>query len=96
PGARVVGIGAGLFVLVEFRVAVSEEAVVSAAAARGVGVEGLAWHRFAAGELASAGLPGPAGPPGPPGLVLGFANMAQAAIERGVRELGEAVREVGG
>jgi GntR family transcriptional regulator/MocR family aminotransferase len=99
PGARVVGIGAGLFVLVELGVAVSEEAVVSAAAARGVGVEGLAWHRFAAGELASAGLPGPAGPPGPPGppgLVLGFANMAQAAIERGVRELGEAVREARG
>jgi GntR family transcriptional regulator/MocR family aminotransferase len=56
---------------------VDEEALVSAAAARGVGVEGLTWHRVLAG--------------GPPGLVLGFANVSHAAIERGVGELRQAL-----
>jgi GntR family transcriptional regulator/MocR family aminotransferase len=83
PGVRVVGIAAGLFVLALLPGGVSEEAVVSAAAARGVGVEGLAWHRFAGAGAGSAGL------------VLGFANLAEAAIGRGVRELGEAVRDAG-
>jgi GntR family transcriptional regulator/MocR family aminotransferase len=50
-----------------------EEALVSAAAARGVGVEGLSWHRALAG--------------GPPGLVLGFANLSRGGIERGVAQL---------
>ena len=49
----------------------------AAAAARGVGLEGLALHRFA--------------PAGPPGLVLGFAGMPEPAIEQGVRLLGEAL-----
>ncbi|MGZ4225836.1 MAG: MocR-like pyridoxine biosynthesis transcription factor PdxR [Solirubrobacteraceae bacterium] len=77
PEARVRGVAAGLFVLALLPDAVDEEALVSAAAARGVGVEGLAWHRLRAG--------------GPPGLVLGFANLSQAAIERGVAELRRAL-----
>ncbi|MGZ4304809.1 MAG: MocR-like pyridoxine biosynthesis transcription factor PdxR [Solirubrobacteraceae bacterium] len=77
PCARVHGVAAGLFVLAVLPDAVDEEALVSAAAARGVGVEALSWHRIGGG--------------GPPGLVLGFANLAQAAIERGVAELGRAL-----
>jgi GntR family transcriptional regulator/MocR family aminotransferase len=77
PEARVRGVAAGLFVLALLPDAVDEEALVSAAAARGVGVEGLSWHRLRAG--------------GPPGLVLGFAGLAQAAIERGVGELRRAL-----
>ena len=56
---------------------VDEESLVSAAGARGVGVEGLSWHRALAG--------------GPPGLVLGFANLSRGAIERGVAELRRAL-----
>jgi GntR family transcriptional regulator/MocR family aminotransferase len=57
---------------------VAEHALVAAAAARGVGVEGLALHRFRAG--------------GAPGLVLGYGNLSEPAIEQGVRLLGEAYR----
>ena len=53
-----------------------EPALVAAAAARGVGVEGLALHRFRPG--------------GQPGLVLGFAGMPEAAIARSVGLLAEA------
>jgi GntR family transcriptional regulator/MocR family aminotransferase len=52
---------------------------VAAAARRGVGVEGLALHRFESG--------------GPPGLVLGFGNLSEPAIEHGLRLLGEAWAE---
>ena len=46
PEARVRGVAAGLFVLALLPDAVDEEALVSAAAARGVGVEALSWHRL--------------------------------------------------
>ena len=49
---------------------------------RGVGLEGLALHRFAHG--------------GPPGLVLGYGNLSEPAIEQGVRLLGEAYAQVRG
>jgi GntR family transcriptional regulator/MocR family aminotransferase len=77
PEARVYGVAAGLFVLALLPDAVDEEALVSAAAARGVGVEALSWHRS----------PGR----GAPGLVLGFANLSRGAIERGVAELRRAL-----
>jgi len=54
--------------------------LVSAAASRGVGIEGLALHRFRPG--------------GSPGLVLGFAAMPEPAIEQAVRLLGEAHRRL--
>jgi GntR family transcriptional regulator/MocR family aminotransferase len=77
PEASVAGIAAGLYVLALLPANLDEAAVVSAAAARGVGVEGLSWHRLAAA--------------GPAGLVLGFANLSEPAIQRGVRLLAEAV-----
>jgi GntR family transcriptional regulator / MocR family aminotransferase len=77
PEARVHGVAAGLFVLAVLPDGVDEEALVSAAAARGVGVEALSWHRLRAG--------------GAPGLVLGFANLSRAAIERGVAQLRRAL-----
>lgn len=69
---------AGLYELVELPAGADEAALVAGAAARGVGVEGLALHRFKPG--------------GPPGLVLGFAGMPEPAIEQAVRLLGEAWR----
>jgi GntR family transcriptional regulator/MocR family aminotransferase len=83
PDGCVSGPGAaGLFELVTLPNEVDEHALLTAAAARGVGIEGLALHRF---------LPG-----GAPGVVLGYGNLSEPAIEQGVRLLGEALGEVSG
>jgi GntR family transcriptional regulator/MocR family aminotransferase len=82
PQARVSAAAAGLYELVEFPEGTDEAALAAAAAARGVGVEGLALHRFR--------------PSGPPGLVLGFGCLSEPAIDRGVRLLAEALHEVEG
>jgi GntR family transcriptional regulator / MocR family aminotransferase len=79
PSVRAVGIPAGLFVLVVLPDGVGEDAVLTAAAARGAAVEGLAAHR-----LTQAG---------PAGLVLGYANQSEQALANGVRVLGQAVAE---
>jgi GntR family transcriptional regulator/MocR family aminotransferase len=80
PEACVSGADAGLFELVTLPGDVEEHALVMAAAARGVGVEGVALHRFR--------------PDGPSGVLLGYGNLAEPAIEQGVRLLGEALAEV--
>jgi GntR family transcriptional regulator / MocR family aminotransferase len=80
PQARVLTGAAGLYELVELPEGTDEAALVAAAAARGVGVEGLALHCF--------------NPTGPPGLVLGFGCLSEPAIDRGVRLLAEALLEV--
>ena len=59
PQGRVRSPGAaGLFELVELPEEVDEPRLLRAAAARGVGMEGLAWHRFTPGGTAgrAAGL----------------------------------------
>jgi len=80
PEARAGQGAAGLFELAELPDGADEPALIAAAAERGVGLEGLALHRFRPG--------------GPPGLVLGFASLPEPAIEQSVRLVGEAVREV--
>jgi GntR family transcriptional regulator/MocR family aminotransferase len=82
PQARISEAAAGLYELVELPEGTDEAALVAAAAARGVGVEGLALHRF--------------NPGGTPGLVLGFGCLSEPAIDRGVRLLGEVLNEAGG
>jgi GntR family transcriptional regulator/MocR family aminotransferase len=80
PQGRVGSPGAaGLFELVELPEEVDEPRLLRAAAARGVGMEGLAWHRFTPG--------------GPPGVLLGYGNLSEPAIEQGVRLLAEALAE---
>jgi GntR family transcriptional regulator/MocR family aminotransferase len=74
------GAQAGLYELVTLPDGVNESALLAAAAARGVGMEGLAWHRFAHG--------------GPPGMLLGYGNLSEPAIEHGVRLIAEALEEV--
>ena len=71
---------AGLYELVELPGDVNEAALLASAAERGVGAEGLSLHRFTPG--------------GAPGLVLGYGNLSEPAIEQGVRLLGEALAEV--
>ena len=80
PEARIEEGAAGLFELALLADGIDESALVSAAAARGVGVEGLALHRFKPG--------------GPPGLVLGFASLPEPTIEQSIRLLAEALREI--
>ena len=77
PLGRPSGAGAGLYELVELPDGVSESALLTAAAARGVGMEGLAWHRYAHG--------------GPAGVLLGYGNLSEPAIEHGVRLIAEAL-----
>ncbi len=80
PQGRPSGAGAGLFELLSLPDEVNESALLAAAAARGVGMEGLAWHRFAHG--------------GPPGVLLGYGNLSEPAIEHGVRLIADALAEV--
>jgi len=80
PEARFEEGTAGLFELAILPEEVDESALVSAAASRGVGVEGLALHRFKPG--------------GPAGLVLGFAGLPEPAIEQSARLLGAALAEI--
>jgi GntR family transcriptional regulator / MocR family aminotransferase len=79
PEARVFAAAAGLYELVELP-GIDEAALVAAAAERGVGLEGLALHRF--------------NPVGQPGLVLGFACLSEPAIDAGIRLIAEAQREL--
>jgi GntR family transcriptional regulator/MocR family aminotransferase len=73
PGWRPAADGSGLHLLVELPEEVSEPSLLAAAARRGVGLEGLSLHSYT-GQ-------------GPPGLVMGYAYLAEPAIERGVRLL---------
>jgi GntR family transcriptional regulator / MocR family aminotransferase len=82
PGARIEQGAAGLYELALLPEGVDEAALISAAATRGVGLEGLSLHRF--------------GSTGTPGLVLGFAAMPEAAIEKSIRLVGEALTELAG
>jgi GntR family transcriptional regulator/MocR family aminotransferase len=83
PQGRVRSPGAaGLFELVTLPEEIDEPRLLRAAAARGVGMEGLAWHRFRPG--------------GPPGVLLGYGNLSEPAIEHGVRLIGEALGEQSG
>jgi GntR family transcriptional regulator/MocR family aminotransferase len=81
PDAQVQGVAAGLHALALLPSETNETALTAAAAARGVNVHGLSRHR--ANPTA-----------GPPGLILGYANLAEPAIESGIRELAIARRRV--
>jgi len=81
PKARASGAAAGIFEPVLLPDYADEPALLRAAAERGVGLEGLSLHRFT--------------PAGPPGLLLGYGNLSEPAIARGVRLLAEAYAAVG-
>jgi GntR family transcriptional regulator/MocR family aminotransferase len=79
PGAHVEGIAAGLHALVRLPPGADEAATVRAAGERGIALDGLASFRRG-------------GPPAPPSLVLGYGNLAEPAIARGIAELALALR----
>jgi GntR family transcriptional regulator/MocR family aminotransferase len=85
PGARVEGIAAGLHAVVRLAEGADEAATVRAAAELGVALDGLAAFRRAAGPSSVLGS-------GPAALVLGYGNLTEQAIARGIAELAGAMR----
>jgi GntR family transcriptional regulator / MocR family aminotransferase len=80
PQGNLAGFGAGgLFELVRLPEDVDEPALLKHAAVRGVGIEGLAAYRFSHW--------------GPPGILLGYGNLSEPAIEHGVRLIGRALAD---
>jgi GntR family transcriptional regulator/MocR family aminotransferase len=73
PAARI----DGLHLTVELPVELDEPSIVTAAARRGIGLEGLSLHSYT-GDC-------------PPGLVMGHAYLAEPAIRRGVQLLADGV-----
>jgi GntR family transcriptional regulator/MocR family aminotransferase len=81
PGARVTGLAAGLHAIVRLPRRVDGGALMRAAAARSVGVYPL-----------TMGYMRP--PVHGDGIVLGYANLSEQMIERGVRLLSRAIQEL--
>lgn len=81
PAIRPAGVSAGLHLIAHLPDGVDEAAVVQAAAARGVAVNGLAPHRFR---------------PGRPALIFGFAALNERAIGHAVAALAEAFEDLTG
>ncbi len=65
------GLAAGFHAVAHLADGVNEQAVVTDARARSVGLYGMSSYR-------------PSGRGGPPQLVFGFGNLSEAAIERGI------------
>jgi GntR family transcriptional regulator / MocR family aminotransferase len=80
-GLVVEGDAAGAHVLIPLPDPATERAVVAAAAARGVGLDGLARHY--------------AGPPHRAGIVLGYAGASRAGLDRALPVVGEALVALG-
>jgi GntR family transcriptional regulator/MocR family aminotransferase len=80
PELRPAGIAAGLHLVAYLPDDAAEDAVVAAAAARGVAIEGLGRYRLAPG--------------GPGALLLGYATLAEPRLERGARLVAEALAAV--
>jgi GntR family transcriptional regulator / MocR family aminotransferase len=81
PGLRLLGLEAGCHAVLELPEGVSEEEVVQAALRRAVRVYGLSRYRVDAPRSGEANLPA--------ALVLGFGNVIEERILRGIEVLGE-------
>jgi GntR family transcriptional regulator/MocR family aminotransferase len=77
PDARIVGIPAGLHALTLLPERLAEDALLTAAGRRRVGLESLGWHRVS--DSATQGL------------VLGFASLPEAGLERAMHLVAEAL-----
>lgn len=79
PAARTREDPAGVFELLELPAHVDEPSLLAGAARRGVGLEGLSWHRSS--EVKSAGV------------LVGYAGSSQPALLRALRLVAEAMAE---
>jgi GntR family transcriptional regulator / MocR family aminotransferase len=76
PGVPLHGLAAGFHGVAQLRDDADEAATVAQARARSVGLYGMSMYR-------------PSGLPGPPALVLGFGNLTEPAIERGIAAIAD-------
>lgn len=76
PHVGLHGLAAGFHAVAHLRAGADERAIVEAAGARSIGLHGISSFR-------------PSGRPGPPQLVLGFGNLTDAAIARGIAVVGD-------
>lgn len=81
PGLCLVGLEAGCHALLELPEGVAEDEVVDAALRKGVRVYGLGRYRVDAERSGEAAVP--------PAIVLGFGNVSEDRIRRGVEVLGQ-------
>lgn len=84
PAARLEGLAAGCHALLRLPHGVSEQAVTRAARSMSVGVRGLGEYQVGSGHAQPH--------PWSPAVVLGFGNVTETQIRRGIRMLAEAVR----
>jgi GntR family transcriptional regulator/MocR family aminotransferase len=76
PAVRLTGLAAGFHAVAHLPPGIGEEAVITAARARSVGLYGMSAQRMS-------------GATAPPQLVLGFGNLTERAIETGVAAVGD-------
>ena len=76
PHVALHGLAAGFHAVAHLRDGADEQAIVEAARARSIGLYGMSSYRLS-------------GSPGPPQLVLGFGNLSEPAIERGIATVGD-------
>jgi GntR family transcriptional regulator/MocR family aminotransferase len=84
-GGRLQGLAAGCHALLRLPDGTSERAVVATLATMGVRVSGLGHYRFVATDVEAQ--------PDflPPALVLGFGNVTEGQISKGIRKLAQAI-----
>ena len=75
PDLTIHGAAAGLYAVLHLPPDLNEQAVLTAARARGITLEGLGGN--------------------PPALVIGYANLSDAAIQPAVRALAASIRQAG-
>ncbi len=85
PGLRLVGLEAGCHAVLELPAGVTEDEVVQSALRHAVRVYGLSRYRVDAPRAGEANVPA--------ALVLGFGNVNEERILRGVEVLGEALSD---
>ncbi|MBV9607004.1 MAG: PLP-dependent aminotransferase family protein [Solirubrobacterales bacterium] len=76
PAVALHGLAAGFHAVAQLSDGADEEAVVAEARSRSVGLYGMGMYRLSARE-------------GPPQLVLGFGNLTEPAIERGIAAIAD-------
>ncbi len=81
PGARVTGLAAGLHAIVRLERPVDGLAIVSSARSHSVGVYPLGYSFMEPRPVHD-------------GLILGYANLTEPAIEEGIRRLAQALEEI--
>ncbi|HEY1627623.1 MAG TPA: PLP-dependent aminotransferase family protein [Streptosporangiaceae bacterium] len=79
PGIRIGGLAAGFHAVASLPEHAGEQAVIAAALARSIGLHGMSAYRFD-----GATCPGQ--------LVLGFGNLSEGDIERGIGAIGDLLR----